>query len=404
MDAKERHILAPYVPLFEPHGKRYVIMRGGAGAGKTYHMYLRILLDIVTYPDYRWLCIRKTRTSIPRTIWQGLTELIRKLGLSKYFVFRSQELTIEYTPNGNFIWFSGIDDPDKLKGIENVVSVWMEEADQCTADDLYELSRRLRPESDYHSQIVLTFNPVNVNNWVYKEFFETNVRADSSLYLHTTYRDNPYLPAANVTELEVMREIAPYHYQVYALGEWGSLDGLIYQPWQQVAELPTNPARCWYGLDFGHNVPSALVKVVEADGLYYMQEVLYRTEMTTHDIIAALKDLGVARNEPIYCDAAEPDRIADIYRAGYNAQRARKDVGAGINYVQGLHGNLRSWQGNVNLHKEHSTYAWRKDRNGQPLDAPEKVNDHALDAMRYALYTHLYKGGDGKRTTFVAGR
>ena len=76
----------------------------------------------------------------------------------------------------------------------------MEEADQCTADDLYELSRRLRPESDYHSQIVLTFNPVNVNNWVYKEFFETNARADSSLYLHTTYRDNCLLYTSDAAD------------------------------------------------------------------------------------------------------------------------------------------------------------------------------------------------------------
>jgi phage terminase large subunit len=142
-----------------------------------------------------------------------------------------------------------------------------------------------------------------------------------------------------------------------------------------------------YGLDFGFNVPTALVKITFVENMAYCQEMIYEAKMTTEDVIDRLKTLGMDRYDEIYCDAAEPKTIEAMVRAGFNAKPANKDVTEGIRTVKAV--PLFIHQDSVNLIKEIKNYRWKTDRNGNKLDAPVKFHDHILDALRYGIFSKL---------------
>ena len=142
-----------------------------------------------------------------------------------------------------------------------------------------------------------------------------------------------------------------------------------------------------YGLDFGFNVPSALVKVMFVEGAAYAQEMLYETRLTTNDLVDRLKVLNIDPYDEIFCDAAEPKTIEELARNGFNAKHANKDVTEGIRTVKGT--PLYIHQDSVNLLKELKNYRWKTDRNGNKLDSPVKFGDHILDALRYSIFSKL---------------
>jgi phage terminase large subunit len=142
-----------------------------------------------------------------------------------------------------------------------------------------------------------------------------------------------------------------------------------------------------YGLDFGFNVPTALVKVTFKENAAYAKEILYETRLTTADLIERLTNLGIDKYDEIYCDAAEPKTIEELSRHGFNTKPANKDVTEGIRTVKGT--PLFIQQDSVNLLKELKNYRWKTDRNGNKLDAPVKFNDHITDALRYAIFSKL---------------
>jgi phage terminase large subunit len=142
-----------------------------------------------------------------------------------------------------------------------------------------------------------------------------------------------------------------------------------------------------YGVDFGFNNPSAVVKVVFHDGVIYVEEILYETRLTTNDLVDKLVALGLGGNDEFFCDAAEPKTIQELTRRGFNAKGANKDVTEGIRTIKG--NPLVIHQDSINLLKELRSYRWKTDRNGMKLDEPTKFNDHACDAMRYAVFSKL---------------
>lgn len=142
-----------------------------------------------------------------------------------------------------------------------------------------------------------------------------------------------------------------------------------------------------YGLDFGFNVPTALVKVVFVENMAYCQEMIYESKMTTDDVIERMKQLNIDRHDEIFCDAAEPKTIEAMVRAGFNAKPANKDVTEGIRTVKAV--PLFIHQDSVNLIKEFKNYRWKTDRNGNKLDQPVKFNDHGIDGCRYAIFSKL---------------
>jgi phage terminase large subunit len=205
-------------------------------------------------------------------------------------------------------------------------------------------------------------------------------------FIHSTYKDNPFLSKKYIKILEDLEFIDDALYQIYALGKWAQLPDIIYRNY---VEAPCDGIfdEIWYGLDFGFNHPTALVQMGMRGGELYVKELIYKSHMTNRDLIDEMGRLEIDTRSPMYADSAEPARIEEIYRAGYNIHPAEKKVDDGIDSVK--RHKLHIDPGSVNLLKERMTYKWMTDKNGNTLDKPVKFNDDCMDAMRYGIYTHL---------------
>lgn len=239
---------------------------------------------------------------------------------------------------------------------------------------------------------MLSFNPISAEHWLKKRFFDTDQKGRTRT-VFTTYQDNRFIDDEYREELEGYKDIDYQLWRIYARGQWGVLKGKIYKPWPVLQEWPKAFESTFYGLDWGFNDPMALIRVDKRDGAFYVTELFYETGRTTADLIAELPGLEVSLTDPIYCDSAEPDRIEELCRAGYNAIPAHKAQGtvkAGISMLQAA--KIFSRPQNANLAAEAATYKWREDKDGKLLEEPTDINNHLLDALRYAIFTHHMQG------------
>lgn len=341
------------------------------------------------------LVIRKVQASMRASVWALMQAVGRQYGFGG--TFREQQLELELA-NGSTLICRGLDDPEKLKSIAGITRIWVEEATELKPGDWDVLDDRMRHPNHPRQQVVLSFNPTSVHSWIYKRFFEApdEFTASNRLEIVTTYRDNPYLPEAYRRKMEA-RTDALYR-AVYVDGQWGVPTGTIYGTfkvcdWAQVPET----AQRYYGLDHGYNAPTALVEVIEADPLTYVRTVLYERNLTGEDVARRMAELGIDRRAVIFADPEDPGRNQAIQRAGFNLHPANKGPGsvrAGIDHVLSRQASLRVAEGDPLL-AEAAAYTYKMRADGEPLDEPVKANDHALDALRYALsdYARLTGGG-----------
>lgn len=176
---------------------------------------------------------------------------------------------------------------------------------------------------------------------------------------------------------------------VYVDGGWGVLTGLIYKPFK-TGTWPKVMHDNFYGLDFGFNHPIALIGCGEYDGDIYVTEHVYKSGLITSELITIMDELKISKTDIIYADEAEPDRIKEIKDAGYNivgCYKGKGSVMAGIDFIKKL--NIYTKPGNDNLDAENESYTWRTTKDGTPMDEPIKIDDDGMDAMRYAIYSHL---------------
>ena len=378
-----------FYPLFW-NDSRFLVLYGGAGSGKSEFAALKMLVRILNEPGHRMLCIRKVAKTLRHSVFALLVEIIHRNEWGALFRVYRGELKIECV-NGGEILFAGLDDPEKLKSITGVTSMWIEEATELAEDDLDQINLRMRGVTKYAKQIVLTFNPISAHHWIKKRFFD-RIRPRVTV-LHTTYKDNRFLDAEYCEVLESLATQNPHFHKVYALGLWGMLKGLVYRPFDCLAKWPKTFEDEFYGLDFGFNNPTALIGIGMADGVAHLTEKIYETQLTNPELIKRMREEGISETAHIYADSASPDRIEEIRLAGFwgirAAEKGQGSVEAGINYCQSV--KIRTKASNVNIAKESEMYCWRVDKNGNPMDEPVKFADHAMDAMRYALWSHLGK-------------
>jgi phage terminase large subunit len=362
---------------------RYLVLKGGAGSGKSVFTAQKLLIRCIQSPPHRFLVLRKVDKTIRESVWKLFITLIADYGLTDACVVNKTERTIRFK-NGSEIIFAGLDDPEKIKSIAGITGIWMEESTEFTQGDFNQLDLRLRGLGHDYKQIVLSFNPIDHRHWLKKRFFDVTV--PNALVLSTTYLDNAFIDDEYHVKMQSLKDEDEILYNVYALGEWGvPMAGLIYKEWKPYTSAPID-GDVVYGLDFGFNSPSALVKVTIHDERIYAEQIMYKTNLTTSGLIAELEPLGLG-HAPIYCDNAEPDKIEELYNSGFNVFPADKNVKEGINKVKSLPMHIH--EASDELKKELSTYKWTQDRSGILLDKPVKFNDHLLDAMRYAVYTHM---------------
>lgn len=365
---------------------RFLVLMGGAGSGKSVFAAQKKLIRCMREAGHNIVAFRKVGATLRDSVFALLREQIARLGVARLWDVNKTELSLTFTPNGSRIRCMGLDDPDKLKSLWSLTSAWLEEATEFTPRDLEQINLRLRGACPSYRQIVVSFNPISHLHWLKKRFYDT--APSNTTTHHSTYRDNRFIDADYRRELEELAARDPQYAAVYARGEWGVLEGVIYGVFPNGVSLHSHERI--YGLDFGYNHPMALIEFDLEDGAAYARERLYETGMTTSGLIAWMGENGISRDDPIYADSANPDKIEEIFNAGYNIHPATKgpgSVAAGISFCQGY--PIFTLPENENFNAELATYQWRVDKNGNRLDEPEKANDHAMDAMRYALHTHL---------------
>jgi len=410
-----------YYPLFSDTS-RYQVLVGGAGSGKSYYAAMAKLVRCVQRPKNRTLVVRKVATTLRNSVWRLLKDELTRMGWWKTLVTgHESEMRMRFL-NGSEIICVGLDDVEKLKSIQGITDIWIEEATELVMDDFVQLDLRLRGQEQM--QIILTFNPISAVHWLRNMFFEqpcvrvggpgnryryyqfaTGNIVVQAITLKTTYHDNRFLDPMYKAVIERLKTMNPDLYKVYGLGEWGELKGLIY-PDITIVPVEQWPTLEWfdeiiYGLDFGFNNPTALVQVGIKDGAVWERLVLYRSGLTLRQLKELLPEVigaspyGDPKSVPIYADSSEPGMIQEIYEDGWNIQPAAKGQGsvyAGLMFCKGLRVHVCS--DSEDLIKEYRSYMWAQDREGNQLDQPVKFKDHAMDAKRYAEYTHLGMRGE----------
>jgi phage terminase large subunit len=379
-----------YPLLIDKH--RFLVLRGGAGSGKSVFCVIKIIVRILfgykSKTIHNILVIMKTQSSMGNTVIAEFRKWLIKFNILNTICEEKKSPPEFNFSNGSRIFFLGCDDPDKLLSLSGVTSIWLEEASRETLNDFEIINTRLRGIKHTYQQIMLSFNPISKLNWIYKHFYSNSVENTT---LHLSLLKDNYL----LDDQEYKKQIEDFKYtninkyNVYWLGQWGSLEGGIYDNFDVVDTMPENPHEVIYGLDFGTTAKTALVRIVEYDDEFWLQEKIYKTGMITADIVRELEHI-MPENEKsstIYCDSAEADRIEEIYRAGYYAEKSKKDVIAGIDFCKSK--KIHIHKDSYNLIKEMEGYSWEIDKEGVSREKPCKIDDHACDAFRYALYTHF---------------
>jgi phage terminase large subunit len=390
-----------FYPFLSDHS-RYEVLYGGGGSGKSkfaaQKILLRILVGMSKNINHKFLCLRKTQPSCRKSVFAELKSLINQWNLTELVKINKSEMYFEFV-GGSEILTGGLDDPEKLKSIEGITSVWLEEATELSIDDFRQVDLRLRGHTKSYKQIIITFNPISRLLWLFDEFFAK--KKDDSIIHHSTYKDNKFLDAAYIKMLEELENQDPRYHKIYTLGEWGELKAVIYDKYEITNVIPKFK-EVIYGLDFGFNDPSTLVRVGYHDNDFYLKELLYHRGLTNSDLIEQLKrkiPKKVRRQRIIYCDNAEPARIEEISRAGFIAKPADKSVKDGIDFCR--RNKLYIDSESSNMIKEIQSYKYKEDKDGNVLEDPLKFNDHTCDAFRYALYTHYGKLRPKAKVAFV---
>jgi phage terminase large subunit len=376
--------------------KRHRIIYGGSGSGKSHFVGQETILNMLKRGDYGYLIIRKTGRSIKHSVFMLLTSLISEYGLTKYFSINKSDMSI-VSITGSTLVTSGLDDVEKLKSIVGVNRIWVEEASEIAESDFKQLDLRMRGKNTVGYQMTLTFNPISELHWIKKRFFD--LIQDDAFTLKTTYRDNKFLDEAYIKRLEDLQKEDYQYYRIYNLGEWGSLGNLIFPNWKradlnELIEVGDKKIRIrdtfdnyYNGIDFGFaDDPFAFVRVHydKKHKTIYVTDEVCQTGLFNDEASEILKP--IIKNEIVTCDSAEPKSIADLRRSGTNAKPAKKGSGSvefGIKWIQSM--TIIVDNNCVNMIRELSGYKWCEDKDGNTIPRPIQINNHMIDALRYAL-------------------
>ncbi len=391
-------INSAYEPLYDIDA-RYIHGYGGRNSGKSYAVSQLLTRKGCEYTDRKILVMRKYATSIRLSVWARIKLAIDEaIGLSHCQVNKS---TFEiYLPTGSMFVFLGADDPQKLKSLEGITDIWLEEANEFDEIDFNTLDAGLRAIVEPQCQIWFTYNPIPVipgtMHWLQEVFLQVEHKLgeialnNRSAVLRTWYKNNAFCPKVVKDIIEGYKETNPELYRMWGLGEFTILEGVILDGnWDIVKAVPKAIPLLGYGLDFGFaNDPAAVVKVHQRKNEIWLEEKIYSTGLTNPELSIVMKEVGIRKNtDGILADNAEPKSIKELRNLGWLVLPCKK----GADYKRAAAQFLRSLtihivQGSTNLVKEISTWSWKRDKQRKILPIVADGNDHLIDALIYRVY------------------
>lgn len=366
MDLKSTIVFERNYDALYNNEARFIINEGGSRSSKTYSLCQLIMVYCLQNKGVVVSIIRKTLNALKTTAMRDFFDVLKESGIYDKDSHNMSSNTYTF-PNGSMVEFFSVDDEQKIRGRKRTIA-WCNEANELFHEDFLQLNMRTE------FKLIFDYNPSESNSWLYE------LPKDESILIKSTYKDNPFLPDSIKRQIEDLKRTDEALYQIYALGEHAISKSNIYSNWTFLPHRPARFTQYVYGLDFGYNHPTALMRVYWHEKDIFIEPVIYESYLTTSNLIDRMASLEVEKEIEIIADYARPEIIAEMNNAGYNVQNANKVVKKGID-------NIKTFGvfalNDKNLEKEYQNYKWKKI--GDTItDEPVKLFDDAMDAVRYA--------------------
>ena len=346
---------------------RFIINQGGSRSSKTYSLCQVLIVYCLQNPNKVVSIVRKTFPALRATVMRDFFEVLKDLELYEKISHNMSENIYRFA-NGSIVEFFSVDDEQKVRGRKRDIG-WCNEANELWFEDFQQLNMRTE------TKMIFDYNPSDSSSWLY------DLPKNESILIKSTYKDNPFLPESIIRQIEDLARTDEALYQIYALGEKAISKTNIFNTWEFITQKPQRFTNYVYGLDFGYNHPTALMRVYWCEGDIYIEPVLYESYLTTSELIERFKQLNIENTVDILADYSRPEIIAEMQNAGFNVNNANKNVKSGLNAVK----TFKVWcKQDENLKKEYENYKWKK-IGDNITDEPVKLYDDAMDAVRYAV-------------------
>ena len=352
----------------------------------------------LSFPDRTCLVIRKVGATLRDSCFALIKTILSDWKIYDLCKINKTDLTIELPNKSTFI-FKSMDDPEKIKSIANIDDIVVEECTEINDFDFDQLCLRLRSKKPYN-QVHVMFNPIDKSNWVFRRWFneeDSTPRTDlpNTMVLKTTYKDNKFLPQEYVNSLKEMEKTNPVYYRIYGLGEFATLDKLIYTNWKvedfdYLKILKEKHYRhAIFGTDFGYtnDYTTLICSVIdEVDKKIWIYDEHFEKHLTNEDIYNMYVEHRVA-GERIVCDSSEPKSIEELRRLGckkvVGAVKGKDSIMNGIQLIQQYEIIVNPKCKNIQEELRNYTFVIDK-QTGLYINKPIDKFNHGLDALRYA--------------------
>ena len=392
LSIKKNQFSPKLFPFLLDYSHRWEFWCGSAGSGKSYTISQKLIIRCCN-ERIRVLVCRRYATTIRQTVFALFKEILEKWQLIQYVQINESDFRIRF-PNQSEIIFSGLDEETKLLSLSNISCIFVEEAFEVPKDIIEQLNLRMRGNNP-NQQIILAWNPISQSHWLY-DFSVVNP-PESSIFIHSTYKDNPFLNEEYVKSLEELYVRNPAKARIYCDGEWGNdPEGMVFKNWKvedfDYLELSASGLEHRVGSDFGFVDPSTIVASLwdKDNKIIYVYDEFYKKGCQLDDMYKAMIDMGL-RKSRIYMDSAEPRSIDYFRRQGINAVpciKGRDSVEARIAFLQN-HLIIISPKCK-NVINEFENFCFLKDKKtGSYSDKMDHTYSHTIDGLGYS-YSDIY--------------
>lgn len=393
---------------------------GGYGSSKSYHIAVKLIRKLLE-EKRKAMVVREVFDTLRDSCYDLLQEVADAMGVDDYLSFTSSPMQVRFR-NGSRIIFKGMDKPAKLKSLNGVSIVWIEECSEVKYAGFKEILGRLRHPSQ-SNHIILSTNPVSKGNWCYKYFFQDKkekvfILDDEELYKkriivlgntyyhHSTVDDNYFVPEDYVHQLDDLQIHDPDLYRIARKGRFGVNGRLVFpqfevQPEEKVRQrmkAVRNPIEK-NGMDFGFVTSyNAVVRMLidHDEKILYIYDEYYSRDKTDPEIAA---DIGKWKDVLIKADCSEPKAIRYYRQLGFRMKPCRKFKGSREVYTKKVKRfrKIICADSCPNVIDELQDLTYAVDREGEIIEDEFSIDPHTLSAIWYGLddyeVTDLKGGG-----------
>ena len=391
LNLKKSQFVPKFFPYLLDYSHRWEVYMGSAGSAKSYFITQKLIVRACKEPIKILVC-RRYGSTIRNTCFSLFKEILSKWKLLPFVKIRETDFNIRFS-NGSEIIFIGLDEETKLLSLNGIGTIFIEEAYEVPKPIVEQLNLRLRGRTQ-NQQIIMAFNPISANHWL-KEFCDNP--PSSFMFVHSTYKDNPFLNAEYIQQLEELYVRNPAKARVFCDGEWGvDAEGLVITNWSKeefdAMELAAAGLEHRAGIDLGWVDKTAIIDSLydAANKTIYVFNEFYKSGCQLSDIAFALGEMNLKKTK-VFVDSAEPRSIQFFRNEGFNTvpcSKGKDSVKAGLMFLQDCKIIVHPKCHNFITELENFSYIKSK-QTGEWTEETTHEWSHAIDACRYA-YSDIY--------------